>query len=140
QLVDALGAHLRLSTRVEVDIRRALGLAEQLLDGTVDDEGLTSVDRTLEGELLPDWYEDWVLFERERFRQLALHALEALAERQLLAGRLRQALASALAAVRGEALRGSADRVVIRVHLARGNGGGALPQYHLCGGPLPRRR
>jgi DNA-binding SARP family transcriptional activator len=132
QLVDALGAHLRLSARVEVDIRRGLGLAEQLLNGTVDDEGLTSVDRTLEGELLPDWYEDWVLFERERFRQLALHALEALAERQLLAGRLRQALASALAAVRGEPLRESAHRMLIRVHLAEGNGSEALRQYDLC--------
>jgi DNA-binding SARP family transcriptional activator len=132
RLIDATGAHLRLSSGVDVDIRRALGLAQQLLSGTLDDDRLTSVDLALEGELLPDWYDDWVLFERERFRQLALHALEALAERQLLAGRLRQALASALAAVRGEPLRESAHRMLIRVHLAEGNGGEALRQYDLC--------
>ncbi|MFJ8667356.1 hypothetical protein [Streptomyces sp. NPDC093600] len=31
------------------------------------------------GELLPG-YEEWVLLERERLRQLRLHALDALAE------------------------------------------------------------
>jgi DNA-binding SARP family transcriptional activator len=132
RLIDATGAHLRLSSDVDVDIRRAFGLAQQLLSGTLDDDRLTTVDLGLEGELLPDWYDDWVLFERERFRQLALHALEALAERQLLAGRLRQALASALAAVRGEPLRESAHRMLIRVHLAEANGGEALRQYDLC--------
>src|SRR6266516_4316283 len=132
RLVEALGAQLRLAPRVHVDIRQSLGLAQQLLRGTVDDETLTTADLELEGELLPDWYDDWVIFERERFRQLALHALEALAERQLLAGRLRQEVASALAAVKVEPLRESAHRIVIRVHLAEGNGGEALRQYDLC--------
>jgi DNA-binding SARP family transcriptional activator len=139
RLIDAMGAHLRLSSDVDVDVRRALALAEQLLSGTLDDETLTTVDLSLEGELLPDWYDEWVLFERERFRQLALHALEALAERQLLAGQLRQALTSALAAVRGEPLRESAHRMLIRVHLAEGNGGEALRQYDLCSGLLRDR-
>ena len=39
------------------------------------------------GELLPDWYDDWVLLERERFRQLRLHALDALCDDLTRAGR-----------------------------------------------------
>jgi DNA-binding SARP family transcriptional activator len=73
-----------------------------------------------------------VLFERERFRQLALHALEARAERLLDVGRPADALEGALEAVRSEPLRESAHRLVIRVHLAEGNGGEALRQFELC--------
>ena len=36
-------------------------------------------------DLLPGWYDDWALVERERVRQRLLHALEALS-RQLVAG------------------------------------------------------
>jgi DNA-binding SARP family transcriptional activator len=132
RLVVATSTHLRLDPEVDVDLRRAFGLARRLLDGTATADELASAERPLDGELLPDWYDDWLLFERERFRQVALHALEALAERLLAAGSLTRALDAALAAVRGEPLRESAHRVLIRVHLAEGNGGEALRQYDLC--------
>ena len=32
----------------------------------------------LTGDLLPDWYDDWVIIERERLRQGWLHVLKAL--------------------------------------------------------------
>jgi DNA-binding SARP family transcriptional activator len=132
RLIDATSTHLRLAPEVEVDVRRALALAHRLLAGTHELEADVRESVQLEAELLPDWYDDWVLFERERFRQLGLHALEALAERLIAAGRLAAALEAALAAVRGEPLRESAHRVLIRVHLAEGNGGEALRQYELC--------
>jgi DNA-binding SARP family transcriptional activator len=132
RLVDATSTHLCLAPVVDVDIRRALDLAHRLLNGSASLDGLVPTEAVLDGELLPDWYDDWVLFERERFRQLALHALEALAERLTAEGRLAPALQVALAAVRGEPLRESAHRTLIRVHLAEGNGGEAIRQYQLC--------
>ena len=33
---------------------------------------------SLAGDLLPDWYDDWVLIEQEQIRQLRLHTLESL--------------------------------------------------------------
>lgn len=132
RLVVATTTHLRLDPEVDVDLRRAFGLARRLLDGSAAEEELASAETPLDGELLPDWYDDWLLFERERFRQVALHALEALAERFIDAGSLSRALEAALAAVRGEPLRESAHRVLIRVHLAEGNQGEALRQYDLC--------
>ena len=132
RLVEATTTHLRLSPELDVDLRRATALAQRLLDGAASDDELDSADGALRGELLPDWYDDWLLFERERFRQLSLHALEALAEQLAADGRPGRALAAALSAVRSEPLRESAHRALIRVHLAEGNRGEALRQYELC--------
>jgi DNA-binding SARP family transcriptional activator len=132
RLIEATSTHLRLASEVDVDIRRAFAVAHRLLDGTADATDLEDAETALEGDLLPDWYDDWLLFERERFRQLSLHALEALATQLMNAGKAGRALEAALAAVRGEPLRESAHRALIRIHLAEGNQGEALRQYELC--------
>ena len=131
-LVEATSTHVRLAPDVDVDLRRALGVAHRLLDGSADAADLEIAESTLRGELLPDWYDEWLLFERERFRQVSLHALEALADRLVRDGELPRALEAALSAVQSEPLRESAHRVLIRVHLAEGNRGEALRQYELC--------
>ena len=46
----------------------------------------------LDGDLLPDWYDDWLMIERERLRQLRVHALEQLAERAMREGRYGHAI------------------------------------------------
>ena len=132
RLVESSNTHLRLAPEVDVDLRSAFQLAHRLLAGSARGEDLSGPDPALNGELLPDWYDDWVVFERERFRQVSLHALETLADRLIAVGRLGSALEAALAAVAGEPLRESAHRVLIRVHLAEGNAGEALRQYELC--------
>ena len=132
RLVEATMMQLRLAPAVDVDLRRALALAKRLLEGTATDEDLDAAEASLDGEVLPDWYDDWLLFERERFRQLSLHALEALSDRLVAAGRPTRALGAALAAVRGEPLRESAHRALIRVHLAEGNRAEALRQGKVC--------
>jgi DNA-binding SARP family transcriptional activator len=80
-------------------------------------------------DLLPAWYEDWVLVERERLRQLRIHALEKLATFLSELGRHAEALEAALAAVTAEPLRETAQRALIIVHLAEGNASEALRQY-----------
>ena len=85
----------------------------------------------LAGDLLPDWYDDWLLIERERFRQLRLHALESLclylADRGLFAA----AAQAGLSAVAGEPLRESAHRALINAHLLEGNVSEAMRQYRI---------
>jgi DNA-binding SARP family transcriptional activator len=132
RLVEATHTHLQLASDVDVDVRRAFVLAHNLLNGSGDWPNGSDAESMLDRELLPDWYDEWLLLERERFRQLALHALEAVAMRQLEAGQLRHALETALVVVRGDALRESAHRLLIRVHVAEGNSGEALRQYELC--------
>jgi DNA-binding SARP family transcriptional activator len=79
-----------------------------------------------------DWYDDWVILARERFRQARLHALEALCLSLASSGRYAEAAEAGLAAVAGEPLRESAHRALIQAHLAQGNPGEAIRQYRLC--------
>jgi SARP family transcriptional regulator, regulator of embCAB operon len=83
----------------------------------------------LSRDLLPDWYDDWVVPEAEEWRQLRLHALEALSTRLASVGRYAHAMGAALSAVRVEPLRESATAAVISVHLAEGNEAAALREF-----------
>ncbi|HEX4527173.1 MAG TPA: BTAD domain-containing putative transcriptional regulator [Gaiellaceae bacterium] len=130
-LLDASGQRLQLGPDVLVDLREAERLAWQELDGSAE-TGEPCDQRMFAGDLLPDWYDDWVPLERERFRQIRLRALDVLCERHARAGRITQALEAGLLSVAGEPLRESAHRGVVRVHLADANTGEALRQYRLC--------
>jgi DNA-binding SARP family transcriptional activator len=128
-LIEANGREVRLAPEVRVDFHEGVRLAHRLLNGSTDRADLDVDWRPLAGELLPDWYDEWVFLERERYRQLSLHALEALSERLAAARRFGAALEAALAAVAGEPLRESAHRALIRTHLAEGNIAEAIREY-----------
>ena len=131
RLLQAFGQQLSLHRSVLVDLRQAEAFARRALHAAEDTTGDVEP-LLLSGDLLPDWYDDWVVLERERFRQLRLRALDALCERLMRAGRLDAALDVGLAAVAGEPLRESSHRAVVRVHLRNGNASEAIRQYRLC--------
>jgi len=128
-LVISNGAYLEIGPTVQIDLRDVVDGARRLLadhDGVSDPE--TSAD-IFAGDLLPDWYDDWVLLERERLRQIRLHGLEALCDRLAAVGRYSLALEAGLLAASVEPLRESAHRAVMRAHLAEGNVAEAVRQY-----------
>ena len=114
-----------------MDLREATSLAHRLVDCAAGPKGLEDC-LPLCHDLLPDWYEEWVSVERERFRQLRLHALDALCEQLTSAGRFAPAIEVGMAAVAAEPLRESAHQRLIEAHLAEGNRGEAIRQYCLC--------
>jgi DNA-binding SARP family transcriptional activator len=128
-VVHVSGGTLSLARTVRVDVRELTEWAQRMLDPTSALDGTTVPDVGLRGELLPGWYDDWVLLERERLRQLRMHALEALAEKLAAAGRYGEAVQAAYAAVVAEPLRESAHRALIRAYLAEGNRGDAIAHY-----------
>jgi DNA-binding SARP family transcriptional activator len=128
-LVTVTGGTLALAPEVHVDVHELTDWARRALDPTAATDDLPTADLGLPGELLPGWYDDWVLLERERLRQLRMHALEALAEKYAAAARYGEAVQAAYAAVRAEPLRESAHRTVVRVHLAEGNVAEAVRAY-----------
>ena len=126
------GGTLRLSPDVDVDVRQATMLARSVVIGRFDEETIVALlEPRFCYELLPGWYEEWVLVERERHRQMSLHALESLCEHLTAARRYGAAVLAGLAAVDREPLRESAHRALIKVHLAEGNAGEAIRRYRL---------
>jgi DNA-binding SARP family transcriptional activator len=115
------GGVLALRPEVEVDVHELVALAGLVLDGEPMPAPRQVVRRLACEDLLPGWYDDWILLERERLRQLRLRALETLSRRLLGIGEVTAALEAALEAVRVEPLRESAHAALIRAHLAHGN-------------------
>jgi DNA-binding SARP family transcriptional activator len=125
-LVEVSASALSLADGVHVDVRELDDWARRVRDPGRSLDEVEVPESGFSGELLPGWYDDWVLLERERLRQVRMHALELLAERLAAAERYCEALQAAYAAVRAEPLRESAHRTVVRVHLAEGNATEAL--------------
>lgn len=108
-----------LTPKVRVDHGDALRSAHTLLDpGPVTADRL--VPAGLTDDLLPGWDEDWVLTERERLRQLRLHALDALCDRLLAAGEPARAVEAGRTAVAADPLRETARCALVRALLAAG--------------------
>ncbi len=121
--------HCSVAVHAGVDVRCAEAGARALLDGSRDglDPGL---EQQLRLDILPDWTDDWLMIEREQYRQLRLHALEAVCRSHARAGRYAWAVDAGMAAVSAEPLRESAHRALIEAHLLEGNRVEALRQYH----------
>lgn len=129
-IVSATSTHLVFSDAVSVDVRETATRATGILhSGGSGEDSILALSRA--GELLPDWYDDWVLIERERLRQLVMYALERLSADAIAAGRFADANEAGIAAVAQEPLRESAHRLVIEAHLADGNAAEAIRQYRL---------
>ncbi|HEY7876288.1 MAG TPA: BTAD domain-containing putative transcriptional regulator [Actinomycetota bacterium] len=132
KVVGGSNGRIELAREVTVDLRDSTALAQALLSGSDGCDDPAGITRALSGDVLPDWYDEWAVMERERFRQLRLHALEALGERLLAEGKVGQAIEAAQAAAVAEPLRESAHRLLVRIHLVEGNPGEAIRQYRLC--------
>jgi DNA-binding SARP family transcriptional activator len=121
-LVDSDRQGLMLRPGTIVDIRMVWEWARRLADGTATPADLRVVNwPNVALDLLPGWYDDWVIFERERIRQRLLHGLEMLSRLLAAADRCGEAVEAAILAVSADPLRESASRVLIEAHLAEGN-------------------
>jgi DNA-binding SARP family transcriptional activator len=121
---------LVLNADVLVDVHLMDQWATRLIDGTAFGPDLAISPSLADAlDLLPGWYNDWALIERERIRQRILHALEALSGQLAGAGRFADAVEAALLAISAEPLRETAQRALIEAHVAEGNLAEALRSY-----------
>jgi DNA-binding SARP family transcriptional activator len=118
-----------ISPEVEIDTETGKAAAHDLRQRS---GGCSTMELDLDlftDELLPGWYDDWTIVERELIRQRSLHALELIATQLAEGGRHMEAIEAALAAIRLEPLRESAHRCLIRIHLGEGNHSEARRHY-----------
>ncbi|MEO8261215.1 MAG: BTAD domain-containing putative transcriptional regulator [Pseudolysinimonas sp.] len=131
--VFAESAALHLVDDVRVDLHDAQRMAHHLLDVDhhVDLTGelASSMISTLSRDLLPDWFDEWIVEAGEDWRHLRAAALEALAIRLLDAGMRGEAAGAARAAIRADPLRETPHGILIRVHLADGDQSNAIAAY-----------
>lgn len=143
-LIVLTASRLGLLPSAEVDYRRHERLAREVLTkqplvdlvaefGGVEATGVKTPEDTnlrsgtqqiiqsLTGELLTNWYDDWLGLHQERWRQLRLHALDSFSIQLTEAGYYAAAVDAATAAVAAEPLRESAYRSLMMAHLAEGN-------------------
>jgi len=129
-LVVVSRGHLRLAPDIDVDVHAASAWAHRIMHPPTRDAAVDTSGFAFHGDVLPDWYDDWIALERECFRQLRAQALETLCCRLTQAGRYGEATEAALAAIRAEPLRETAHRALMRVHVEQGNHADALVQYN----------
>ena len=135
-LVVCRGNSLRLADSLEVDVHRQRTFCRRVNAHSVTLAEIDGFDLNdlLGGDLLPDWYDDWVLVVRERVRQMRLHAADMLCRLLTEAGRFSDAIDLGLVNVTAEPFRESAHRALIEVHLAEGNRSEAIRHFRrYCG-------
>lgn len=132
ELIEASGDLICINESVVVDVHAleviTLGFLDEGTRCSVTPELLAQLSRWSH-ELLPESDCEWLLLERERYRQRGLHSLEAVSIRLRQLGRHGDAIDIGLVAVGVDPLRESAHRVVIEAHLANGNRTAAVRQF-----------
>jgi DNA-binding SARP family transcriptional activator len=120
------GETIALAADVAVDLTEAMRLIRNLPTMPA----ATTVDTTLlTADILPGWSAAWIEIERERFRQLRLHAIEERSQRLITAGRFDDAVAMAQLVVRVAPSRESARRALIEAYVAQGDLAAAVNEY-----------
>jgi DNA-binding SARP family transcriptional activator len=132
QLIGPSEQFIGLDPAVAVDYRESCELAWRLIaDTDIASPGEDDrIDRcSLLNDLLPGWYDEWAISERERFRQLRLHALESLCNRLRRQHRFAEAIHVGYSVLACEPLRENIHKILIRSFLEEGNVSEAYRQY-----------
>ncbi len=130
---DDRGLRLSPEARLWIDVEEFHRLTRPLRRGEQPEgealEGLREAVRLYRGDLLEDFYDEWVLAERERCRSLYLGALRVLIRASDEAGRLDEALGYAEQLVRADSLHEEAQRWLMRLYAKAGYPELALEQF-----------
>jgi DNA-binding SARP family transcriptional activator len=118
-LIDATPTELALNPAVAVDVRMVHEAARtyRRCGALPEPEALVEI----HGELLPGCWDSWLIFDRERLRQEAVELLEAASRACLCGGRPHLAAMLCLGAVECDALRESANLLLVHICAVSGD-------------------
>ncbi len=123
------GSVLALSDLVEVDLHRVRAQLREVVGTGLSGNPALCLDLLRDAELLPGWYEDWVLSEQARLRKDRLHAFQIIARESLARGDYEAAAEAAEAALELEPLYESAVGLLIQAEKQQGNNVSALRAF-----------
>lgn len=84
------------------------------------------------GDLLPNCYDEWILEDRERLKQMYVAALQTSAQQKEAAGDYVAALTLLLRLLQKDPLREETHRLVMRLHALKGDRAAVLHAYQNC--------
>jgi DNA-binding SARP family transcriptional activator len=129
-LIETGKTFMALSDRVTVDVHVVNEWFARLNGGVASNDDLSIYPNGVDAiDLLPGWYDDWALAERERIRQRMLRALELMSAALTQRGRYGEAIDAAMLAVIIDPLRETAQRALVEAHIAEGNWSEATRQF-----------
>lgn len=123
------------------DFEAALAHAEQVQrtgDSVVAREALEQAATLYRGDLLPSCYDDWIIPQRERLREVYLNSLERLVHLLEDQRDYGAAISNAQRLLRHDSLHEATYRGLIRLYALNGDRAGALRAYHTCATVLRR--
>lgn len=135
-LIENTGPVLSLNDRVDVDLHRLRTRIRALSQSGLDGEVVSSLHELRDAEVLPGWYEDWVMFEQSRLRQDRLRTFTTIARQALAQGIPEVAGAAAEAALDIEPLYENAVRLLVAAELMQSNPAAAFKVYERYRGRL----
>ena len=127
------------SVGVEVDV---VTFERRVAEGTP--QALEQAAELYRGDLLLGFsvneplFEEWLVAERERLREMALAALARLLAQQSKAAGTERAIQTAVRLLGLDPLQEGVHRTLMRLYLRQGRRGAALKQYQVCVGVLQR--
>jgi DNA-binding SARP family transcriptional activator len=122
--ITCTGSSLVLAVGVRLDVAAVEQLGWALLEGRADGQLDVPYD-WFAHELLPGWYEDWVIVARERLGQLQIRFLEALVNRTRERGDFTRAIDLAMRLIAIDPLREQSQLTLIRALVEEGSWGRA---------------
>jgi DNA-binding SARP family transcriptional activator len=123
------GTILALSELVDVDLHRLRARIRELGRAGLNGNVSSLLQQLRDSDLLPGWYEDWVLFEQNRLQQDRLHAYHVIARESLARSDYESASEASEAALALEPLYESAVGLLIEAERRQGNNAAALRAF-----------
>ncbi len=120
---------------IELDVaefKSALAKAKNTKDDSTRIAHFKEAINIYRGELLPGYYEDWVLSHREEVHQSYLTSLSQLAKLLENSRQYEEAIEVTNRLIRSESLNESAYQLAMRLHALNDDRAGALQAYHAC--------
>ena len=133
RLVAPRGESLSAVDTLDTDYDCVLDLTRRLAHGDVD---ITSIDvdetiASMRRDLLVDWDDDWLVIEREAWRERRLYGLDALARFLLDGGRYQEAVMAALGSIAEDHLREPSHELMIASYIGAGRNDAATRAFDL---------
>jgi len=141
---DSQTLQLSLSQDDKIDVREftvQLGIAEQARvssDMGAEQTALETVTRLYKGDLLPGFYDEWLLSEREHLHHLFIQSTDRLIVLLEARRHYKDAIRHALRLLQTDNLREATYRTLIRLHALNDDRAAALNMYHTCARLLSR--